>query len=52
MEPSVAFKVAFYLSKIIKLGLIIGVFEACRRLFSHQRRSAVKATRLQAAKGM
>lgn len=51
MDPAVAFRVVFYTSKILRIGLIIGIFEAFRRRLRMGRDKTVKSTRLQMAGG-
>ena len=51
MDPALVFKVLFYTAKIIRISLIIGIFEALRRSLQVGGGKSVNSTRLQTAGG-
>ena len=51
MDPAVLFRMAFYLSKIIRIGIVIGFFRLLMRLCPFRRGGLDKPTRLQTAGG-
>ena len=51
MDPADTFTVVFYISKILRIGIVIGVFEDFRRRLRVLMGVEAKPTRLQVAGG-